>query len=114
MRKLVRPSLKDVLEQKDKPQEVPQTPRVRSTEVDESAGDEITNSAYMTYKEIEYYQELIDKKTQLSVKLIDGSEIVGWLEYYDKNFIRITRENEPNAFIFKNQIKYIKELDSQD
>ncbi len=34
----------------------------------------------------------------------------GTIEYYDHSFIRITRDQLPNLFIFKHDIKYIQEL----
>jgi host factor-I protein len=39
----------------------------------------------------------------------DGEEVVGVIEYYDQSFIRITRDGEPNLFIFKHDIKYLQE-----
>jgi len=33
----------------------------------------------------------------------------GWIEYYDRNMIRLTRDGHPNLFIFKNQIAYVAE-----
>jgi host factor-I protein len=41
--------------------------------------------------------------------LADGELVQGWIEYYDKNMLRLTRENKPNLFIFKHQIMYIAE-----
>jgi len=35
--------------------------------------------------------------------------VYGWIEYYDQNMIRLTREGEPNLFIFKHEILYIAE-----
>jgi host factor-I protein len=43
------------------------------------------------------------------VKLTDGEEVTGIIEYYDQSFIRLTRDAEPNLFIFKHDIKYIQE-----
>jgi host factor-I protein len=43
------------------------------------------------------------------VKMLDGEEVSGTIEYYDQSFIRLTREGEPNLFIFKHDIKYIQE-----
>ncbi len=40
----------------------------------------------------------------------DGEEVTGVIEYYDQSFIRLTRQGEPNLFIFKHDIKYITEL----
>lgn len=41
--------------------------------------------------------------------MVDGEEVVGVIEYYDQRFIRVTREGEPNLFIFKHDIKYLSE-----
>jgi host factor-I protein len=43
------------------------------------------------------------------VKMADGEEVVGTIEYYDQSFIRLTRNGQPNLFIFKHDIKYIQE-----
>jgi host factor-I protein len=43
----------------------------------------------------------------VSVKLADGQTVRGWIEYYDKNMVRLTREGAPNLFIFKHEIMYI-------
>ena len=39
---------------------------------------------------------------------MDGEEVAGIIEYYDQSFIRLTRKGEPNLFIFKHDIKYIR------
>jgi host factor-I protein len=44
--------------------------------------------------------------------MADGDEIRGVIEYYDQRFIRVTREGEPNLFIFKHDIKYLIEDES--
>jgi host factor-I protein len=43
------------------------------------------------------------------VKLVDGEIVRGWIEYYDRNIIRVTRDGKPNLFIFKHQIAYLAE-----
>ena len=62
-----------------------------------------------THAEIRHLTNLIRNKTPVVVKLVSGEEIEGWIEYYDKNFIRVTRKQEPNIFVFKDKIKYIFE-----
>ena len=62
-----------------------------------------------TNAEVRYLANLIRNRTLVLVKLINGEEISGWIEYYDRTFIRVTRPNLPNAFIYKDQIKYIQE-----
>jgi len=62
-----------------------------------------------TFREAEYIDRLSKSRTPVVVKLIDGEEIRGWIEYYDKDIIRITRDTLPNLFIYKNRVKYLYE-----
>ena len=62
-----------------------------------------------TFRESEYIDRLSKSRTLVVVKLIDGEEVRGWIEYYDKDIIRITRETQPNLFIYKNRVKYLYE-----
>ena len=62
-----------------------------------------------TFQEAAYLKSLGEKQTPVSVKLLDGDVVKGWVEYYDHNMIRLTREGAPNLFIFKHEIVYISE-----
>ncbi len=62
-----------------------------------------------TYEEAAYLKQLGEKQRAVTVKLMDGETVRGWIEYYDKNMIRLTRDNAPNLFIFKHEIMYIAE-----
>ena len=62
-----------------------------------------------TYGETVYLSNLVQEKKRVVVKLLNNEEIEGWIEYYDKHFIRVTRHRKPNMFVYKNQIKYIVE-----
>jgi len=43
------------------------------------------------------------------VKLTGGEEVTGTIEYYDHSFIRLTRTDGPNLFIYKHEIVYLVE-----
>jgi host factor-I protein len=60
-----------------------------------------------TFEEASFLKALGEKQKPVSVKLMDGQTVRGWIEYYDKNMLRLTREHEPNLFIFKHEIMYI-------
>jgi len=45
----------------------------------------------------------------VTVKLRDGETVKGWIEYFDDGMLRLTRENKPNLFIYKHQIRTITE-----
>ena len=49
------------------------------------------------------------------VVLKDGEEVQGFIEWYDRNCLKVTRENgEPNLMIYKPAIKYMyKEGENQ-
>jgi host factor-I protein len=66
-----------------------------------------------TFEEPKYLRQLIERAAPVTVHLCGGEEFVGVIEYYDQAFIRITREGEPNLFIFKHDIKYIAETSSE-
>ena len=65
-----------------------------------------------TFEEARYLKQLIEKGTTVRVKMADGEEVVGVIEYYDQSFIRLTRAGQPNLFIFKHDIKYLMEEES--
>jgi host factor-I protein len=63
-----------------------------------------------TFEEVNYLRRLIDDRVPVRVRLSDNQEVDGVVEFYDANFIRITRDGEPNLFLFKHDIKYLYEL----
>jgi host factor-I protein len=62
-----------------------------------------------THQEAAYLKELGEKQRPVKIKLIHGDVIRGWIEYYDRRMIRVTREGAPNLFVFKHEIAYIAE-----
>jgi host factor-I protein len=62
-----------------------------------------------TFEEAAFLKGLGEKQNAVSVKLMDGQVFHGWIEYYDRNMVRLTREGVPNLFIFKHEIMYIAE-----
>ena len=62
-----------------------------------------------TFEEAAFLKSLGEKQRPVSVKLRDGEIVQGWIEYYDRNMVRLTREGAPNLFIFKHEIMYIAE-----
>ena len=62
-----------------------------------------------TMEEANYLKMLGEKQKPVTVKLMHGEVVRGWIEYYDRNMVRLTREDAPNLFIFKHEIMYIAE-----
>ena len=63
-----------------------------------------------TFEEVRYLRRLIEDRVRVRVRLSDNQEVEGMVEFYDANFIRITRDGEPNLFLFKHDIKYLYEV----
>jgi len=62
-----------------------------------------------------YYQKQMQSRTPMVIVLRDGEEIHGMIEWYDRNCIKVNREDgEPNLMIYKPAIKYMfKEGENQ-
>ena len=62
-----------------------------------------------TGQEALYLRSLSDRQVIVSVKLRDGETVRGWIEYFDDTMVRLTRDGQPNLFIYKQQIRSIAE-----
>jgi len=62
-----------------------------------------------THEEAAYLKMLGEKQKPVRIKLVDGEIVKGWIEYYDRCMVRLTREGAPNLFIYKHDIRYIAE-----
>jgi host factor-I protein len=62
-----------------------------------------------TFEEAAFLKALGEKQKPVTIKLLDGQIVRGWIEYYDRNMVRLTRETAPNLFIYKHEIMYIAE-----
>jgi len=62
-----------------------------------------------TFEEVKYLRHLIDKQVPVRVRLLSNEEFSGIIEFYDAHFIRLTRADGPNLFMFKHDIKYLYE-----
>jgi host factor-I protein len=62
-----------------------------------------------TGQEALYLRSLSERQVVVIVKLRDGEAVRGWIEYFDDVMLRLTREGQPNLFIYKHQIRSITE-----
>jgi len=60
-----------------------------------------------THAEEFYYLKQMGAKTPMVVILDDGEELRGWIEWYDKNVIKLNRHKDPNLLIQKSKIRYM-------
>lgn len=124
-RKLIRTTLAEV---KGKAREVPQ-PRERSNGGSRTSNDERPRAALQqpssvqvkkripppneTNAEIFYYKKQIDAHTVMVIVLLDGEEIEGTIEWYDRGALKVNRKSAPNLLLLKRNIKYMFKADER-
>jgi hypothetical protein len=126
-RKLIRTTLAEV---KGKAREVPQ-PRERSNGSSRAASESSGQARAAqpqhtpvqvkkrvpppseTNAEIFYYKKQIDAHTPMVLVLLDGEEIEGTIEWYDRGALKVNRKGAPNLLVLKRNIKYIYKADER-
>jgi host factor-I protein len=54
-----------------------------------------------------YYLKQMESKTSMSIVLRDGEVLKGVIEWYDKDCLKVNREDAPNLLLFKSNIKFM-------
>jgi len=127
-RKLIRTTLAEV---KGKAREVPQ-PRERSNGSSRASNEggqprvavqQPSSSSVQVKKrvpppnetnaEIFYYKKQIDAHTVMVIVLLDGEEIEGTIEWYDRGALKVNRKGAPNLLVLKRNVKYMYKADER-
>ena len=66
-----------------------------------------------TNAEIFYYKKQIDAHTQMVIVLLDGEEIEGTIEWYDRGALKVNRKGAPNLLVLKRNVKYMYKADER-
>ena len=110
-RKLIRPTLSrpDHVHNNHGHNHVPAERRDRDRDRDRSPGAPAKKPApsEQTNAENFYYQKQMQSKTPMVIVLRDGEEVHGYIEWYDKNCIKLNRSGAANLMIYKPAIKYM-------
>ena len=67
-----------------------------------------------TSAEIFYYKKQMDQHTPMVIVLIDGEEVEGTIEWYDRSALKINRKGAPNIMLLKHNIKYMFKAEDRD
>jgi host factor-I protein len=70
-----------------------------------------TKAPEQTFEEGRYLRRLADSRKKIRIRLLSNEEIEGSLEFFDESFLRLTRDGEPNLFIYKHDVKYLWEVE---
>lgn len=66
-----------------------------------------------TNAEIFYYKKQIDAHTLMVIVLLDGEEIEGTIEWYDRGALKVNRRGAPNLLLLKRNVKYMYKADER-
>ena len=99
-RKLIRPNFNEI---KDK---IKAGEAVKQQQMQQKKSHPPSDTSAENY----YYLKQMSKKTPMAVVFDDGQVIEGYIEWYDRNCIKLNRDNAPNLLIYKANIKYIYKL----
>ncbi len=97
-RKLIRPNLSDYKERMSR---------------DAKKKSHSQHPQYETFAENYYYLKQMNKKTSVIVVFTDGETIEGFIEWYDRDCLKLNRDGAPNLLVYKHSIKYIYKQDSK-
>ncbi len=111
-RKLIRPTLNraELAHNNHGPNHVPAERRDRDRDRDRDRSAAPAKKAAPTEQtnaENFYYQKQMQSKTPMVIVLRDGEEVHGYIEWYDKNCIKLNRSGAANLMIYKPAIKYM-------
>jgi host factor-I protein len=67
-----------------------------------------------TNAEIYYYKKQIDSRTLMTIVLVDGEEIEGTIEWYDRDALKVNRADAPNILLLKHNIKYMFKAEDRE
>jgi hypothetical protein len=60
-----------------------------------------------TNAELFYYKKQIVAHTPMVIVLLDGEEIEGTIEWYDRGALKVNRKSAPNLLLLKRNVKYM-------
>ena len=108
-RKLIRPNLAQVRKRFSPPRASAAPERERTSREIPSNGSSRRRAAPAenTNAEAFYYLKQMNGQTPMVVVLEDGEELLGHIEWYDRNCIKVHRPDAPNLLVFKHHIKYL-------
>jgi host factor-I protein len=101
-RKLFRPTLTDVKEQKEQ-----FVPRAVQAAPQQAPARKKPAPPEQTHAESFYFVKQMQARTTVAVVLNDGEILRGTVEWYDRDCIKLTRFGSPNLLVYKHSIKYL-------
>jgi sRNA-binding regulator protein Hfq len=81
--------------------------RDRGRDRDRDTTKKKSQPSYETHAENYYYLKQMNKKVLMTIVFNDGEIVHGYVEWYDRDCLKLNREGAPNLLIYKSGIKYL-------
>jgi hypothetical protein len=94
---------------RDSGREAPRAPQHSAVQVRKRTPPPMETNA-----ELFYYKKQIDAHTLMVITLLDGEEIEGTIEWYDRGALKVNRKDAPNLLLLKRNVKYMFKADERD
>ena len=91
----------------------PEQKRFRSHSVSSISGSRRSSPQEKTFAEEYYYRKQMQNRTPMVMKLVGGEELRGSIEWYDRDCVKVNREDGPNALVMKRYILYMYKADEE-
>lgn len=85
----------------------PDLKRFRSGGLSSSGGSRKSAPQEKTNAEEYYYRKQMQGHTHMVIKLAGGEEFRGTIEWYDRDCVKVNREDGPNVLLMKRYIVYM-------
>ena len=102
-RKLIRPNLSQIKQQISQDKDKEREPSKKKS-----------HPPTDTHAESYYYLKQMNKKVPMSVVFTNGDTVEGIIEWYDRNCIKLNRDDAPNLLIYKHSIRYLCKLNENE
>lgn len=110
-RKLVRPNLAQLKERYQAPG---RGSGQEAREPSMSTGRRRPAPPELTNAEAFYYLKQMNSQNPMVVVLDDGETLRGHIEWYDRNCIKVNRDDAPNLLVYKHTIRYLYKQEEED
>ena len=94
---------------RDHHREAPRAPQQSAVQVRKRTPPPMETNA-----ELFYYKKQIDAHTPMVIVLLDGEEIEGTIEWYDRGALKVNRKGDPNLLLLKRNVKYMFKAEDRD
>lgn len=91
----------------------PEQRKLRGHPASPAAGARKSTPQEKTFAEEFYYRKQMQNRTPMVVHLVGGEKVRGWIEWYDRDCLKVNREGAPNLLVMKRYVVYMYKAEEE-